>query len=534
MKYKNSFFRVETKSSGTFLDIFPPKDGGKKLEADEVLDYLEEHSIIDFPVDSLRDFLSRDIEKPAQIKLMASEIPAIAESVKVTISKDAMAVYMRFYPPSNGGTLLTKKEIMAEFQRLRVVFGIREEMIDYFLRNRQYCANIVVAKGEAPIRATDTKIEYFFNTKPLAKPKMLEDGSVDFHELQLFTTVNKGDKLATITPHDVGKAGTNVYGKMVPTNRPKIQHLKYGKNITMSEDETTITSEIDGNVTLVGDTVFVSDTYEVAADVDASTGDIEYDGSVLVHGTVKTGFTVKAKGDIQVNGVVEGATLVAGGNIVIKRGVQGMSKGILKSGGDITAQFFESARVEAAGDVQSGSILHSHIKAGKRVIASGKKGFIVGGEVACDSCVEASSIGNKMETNTIVKVGVKPELHEELKKLIPKVTEINNQYDEINSYLNVFKEKLKNGKTLGPEDKKKINNYNARLDELAEDKDKLNNRLREIKMEMEMHKKGTIKILASAYPGVVLMISSYTYALKNQDSHCLYKVVDGEIKATSY
>ena len=89
----------------------------------------------------------------------------------------------------------------------------------------------------------------------------------------------------------------------------------------------------------------------MAADVDASTGDIEYDGNVMIPGTVRTGFTVKAKGDIQVNGVVEGATLIAGGNIVIKRGVQGMSRGRLVSGGDICAHFFESANVEAKGDV---------------------------------------------------------------------------------------------------------------------------------------------------------------------------------------
>lgn len=41
-------------------------------------------------------------------------------------------------------------------------------------------------------------------------------------------------------------------------------------------------------------------------------------------GNVTTGFAIKAEGDIIVNGVVEGATLVSGGNIVLKRGMQGM------------------------------------------------------------------------------------------------------------------------------------------------------------------------------------------------------------------
>ena len=43
---------------------------------------------------------------------------------------------------------------------------------------------------------------------------------------------------------------------------------------------------------------FALPPYKVAADVDASTGDIEYEGNVMVPGTVRTGFTIRAKGDI--------------------------------------------------------------------------------------------------------------------------------------------------------------------------------------------------------------------------------------------
>ena len=40
------------------------------------------------------------------------------------------------------------------------------------------------------------------------------------------------------------------------------------------------------------DTVFVSNVYEVPADVGPSTGDIDYDGSVEVKGNVLSGYTV--------------------------------------------------------------------------------------------------------------------------------------------------------------------------------------------------------------------------------------------------
>ncbi len=534
MKYKNSFFRLEIRDDGTYLNIYPPRDGGKKLDHQEVLDYIESHGVYGFSAEKLKMAMESLSDAAARIHLTSERIDTIHEEARVFPAKDMLSAYVRFYPPSNGGSLMTKREIMGEFERLKINYGISEKMIDMFLSHRQYCTNIVMVKGLAPVRATDTQIEYFFDTKPLAKPKLHEDGSVDFHAMQLFATVHKGDVLAKMTPHTLGQPGMSIYGKKIPQNKPKVKPFKFGKNITQSEDKTTLTSDVDGNVTLVQGTVFVSNAYVVPANVDASTGDIEYDGNVQVKGTVKTGFSVKAKGDIEVDGVVEGAILEAGGNIIIKRGVQGMSKGCIKAGGDVCAQFFEGAKVEAGGDVTAGSILQSYITAGESIIVHGKKGFIVGGVCQCSHYVEANTIGNKMETRTEIKVGVKPELHEELKHLIPKVNEINDRYAETESYLRVYKEKIKKGKELGGEDLKKVKVYNATLDELEEDKEKLNERLREIKAELEKGSKGSVKVAGSTFMGVSIFISKYSHTVKKGDSHCWYKVMDGSIKQTSF
>jgi len=534
MKYKNSFFRIEIKEDGTYLDLYPPMNDGKHLDIKEITDFLDGKSFAYYNALVIKKALEGLADKPVRIKISDKLMDKFDESAKIIITDDKMVAYARFYPPSTGGNLMTKKEIIAELERENICYGIVDKVIDVFLMARQYCLNIPIAKGEKPIHGTDTQIEYKFNTKPLSKPKVLEDGSVDFHELNLFTGVNVGDVLAVLTPHDMGKAGKDIYGEVVYPNKPKIKILKYGRNISISEDKTVITSMVNGNVTLSDDTVFVSDTYTVAADVDASTGDIEYEGSVLIPGTVKTGFTVKAKGDIQVNGVVEGATLIAGGNIVIKRGVQGMSKGKLVAGGDICAQFFESANVDAKGDVLAGSILHSNISSGGRVIVSGRKGFIVGGEIICESYVEVNSIGNRMETQTIVKVGVKPELYEEMKSLVSFVTDINNQIDETSSYLNVYREKVKNGVKLTPENMKLIKQYNEKLDELNNERGDKNERLLAIRQELEKGKHGSVKVFGNTYRGVTLFIASYIYIVKDKEAHGWYRIVDGEVKPTVF
>lgn len=534
MKYKNSFFRLSIKDDGTYLDLYPPFSDGKTLEIKEVIDFITTKGCVNYSIDVIKKAFSNLKDKPVQVRLSGTKIEPYNESATVSVSPDKMVAYMRFYPPSTGGKLMSKKEILSELEREGITYGIADKIIDVFMSARQYCLNIPMAKGTKPILAKDTFIEYFFDTKPLSKPKMLEDGSVDFHELNLFTPVAKGDVLAKLTPHVSGTNGTNIYGESVPTNSPKIKHLKYGRNIIISEDKTVLTSDIDGNVSFTEDTVFVADTYNVAADVDASTGDIDYDGSVVIPGTVKTGFTVRAKGDIQVNGVVEGATLIAGGNIVIKRGVQGMNKGELVAGGDICAQFFESANVDAKGDIMAGSILHSNVKAGGKITVSSRKGFIVGGEIICDNKIEVNSIGNKMETQTIIKVGVKPELYDEMKILVGETGALNEEIEEISSYLNVYKGKVKNGMKLSPENIKHIKGYNQKLSELTAVKDEKFSRLQEIKLILEEGKKGTVMVYGNAYRGVTIFIAANTYIVKEKDYHCIYKIEGGEIRTTPF
>ncbi len=533
MKYKNSFFAIQIKDDGTYLNLYPPVSDGKKLEEKELISFID-NNVPNYSMDKVRVAFESLCDKPVQAKISDIKIKPFNETAKISVSPDRMVAYIRFYPPTNGGKVMSKKEIIAELNREKIVFGISEKVIDVFLLARQYCLNIPIAKGIKPVPATDTKIEYFFNEKPLAKPKVLEDGSVDFHDLNLFTNVTKGQLLARLTPHDIGAPGKDIYGNIIAQTKPKIKTLKYGRNISISEDKTEIISEVDGNVTLTDGTVFVSDTYNVPADVDASTGDIDYDGSVLIPGTVRTGFTVKAKGDIQVNGVVEGATLIAGGNIVIKRGVQGMGKGNLSAGGDICAQFFESANVIAKGNVTAGSILHSNVLSGNSVIVSGKKGFIVGGEIVCESYLEVNSIGNKMETQTQIKVGVKPELYDEMKILVSEVNDINSEIEETSSYLNVYKEKVKKGAKLTPENIKQVKEYNTILEKLNVERTTKNTRLREIKDIIDVGKNGSIKITGAAYRGVTIFISTYIYSVKEKDNHCIYRIADGEISPTSY
>ena len=144
-----------------------------------------------------------------------------------------------------------------------------------------------------------------------------------FINWEILSRLKKEINFATLTPAYLEKRVYLWLGKPMMPKKVRNRVLRFGRNIRISEDKCTIYSKVSGHVTLVDDMVMVSDVYRFPANVDSSTGDIDYKGTVEVTGNVTTGFAVKAEGDIIVNGVVEGATLISGGNIVLKRGMQG-------------------------------------------------------------------------------------------------------------------------------------------------------------------------------------------------------------------
>ncbi|MBQ8038297.1 MAG: DUF342 domain-containing protein, partial [Lachnospiraceae bacterium] len=51
------------------------------------------------------------------------------------------------------------------------------------------------------------------------------------------------------------------------------------------------------------------------------------------------------------------------GHIILKRGIQGMDRGVLKANGNVISRFIESATVEAGGYVSADAIMHSNVSA---------------------------------------------------------------------------------------------------------------------------------------------------------------------------
>lgn len=525
---RNQYFQMVFRDNQAWIHFFPPQDGGKILQINEVTSYLEMRNYRDYPLVELNQAI-KNAQTDAEILLGPWDGILVREMMDVRVSLDKMKVTCRFYPPSAGGSLLSVKEIVESLEFHKVKYGINQQEIAGFLQDRHYCTDYELAVGTPPMHGRDAKIEYFFETAKKLTPKHNEDGSVDYKELNTISHVHAGDLLARLIPEDPGKSGRNVYGEEIRPRTVKTTRLAYGKNITLQENGTELISEVTGHVNLVDGKVFVSNVYEVPADVDNSIGNIEYEGSVLIHGSVKSGFSVRASQDVIVEGVVEGADVSAGAQLIIKHGVHGMFKANLHAGTNMMVKFLENAKVSVGGYLEAEQIMNSDVSSGDCIRVHGKRALINGGVLRAVNYIEADYIGSEMGTSTTLEVGVDPTRKERYLALNRNLEARNKEIEDIKLILANYSAILRRGERL-PQDKMVYVQQQAiLLKQKQEEIVPLREEMMAIHTEMMSSNRAYVSVNRSAYPGVIIGISDLSMQIREIYNVCKFKKADGTI-----
>lgn len=518
MADRNGYFQLIIKSDGTYLHIYPATGSGEKLAPGEVSEYLSSKGIACSPTELSGAIKS---ERETEIRLNSDAVLPEQETMRCQIVDGGMKAVVRFYPPSEGAATMDKEDIIKELRFRKIVYGIKEDEIERFLSNREYCRDYTFAEGTPVEEGVDSVVEYFFDTDLNRKPAQLEDGSVDFFHLNTFCRCKEGQVLARLTPEKPGKPGKNVLGEVIRPKDIKRQTLQYGQNITISEDKTTLTANVNGHVELVDDKVFVSAVLPLT-NVDVSTGNVDYDGNVQIQGNVVTGFSVHASGDVEVQGVVEGAEIIAGGSVTIGRGVNGMARGQIKAGKNVIARYIENANVHADGFIQSGSILHSNVSAKTEIIVQGKRGFIAGGVVRAGSVVEARILGSNMGVDTLVEVGTDPSLKERFGFLQKRLAETKKSIAAIEPVIMAVGQRIGRGEKLQPEQVKRMKLLSQTLLAQKEQIRKDTIELTELTILFEKETQAMIRVTGEAYPGTRIVVADANLALKTVYHYCRF------------
>lgn len=528
---QNGYFQlVGVPGGGYGIKFFPPKEGDA-VGIGEVVTWLDGQNIA-YELGSLKQFLESGRE--IICLLGKGECPVVHETYQLNISEDHMLATVRFYPPSESGKRISFNEFLSDLRFKGIISGIQMAGLqDHFQSPGTYCTDILVARGKEPRQGADAQIEYFFNTNLRVQPTMREDGSVDYFHLNVINHCHKGDLLAQIIPADEGEYGMNILGNRIKPREVKKANLKCGNHVELSEDRMTAKSGVDGHVMLVDDKIFVSDVLEVE-NVDISTGNIEFSGSVQINGNVASNFMVRSDGNVIINGVVEGAHIYAGGNIIIARGMNGMTKGTLHAGGNIVAKFIESAKVVAEnGYVNTESILHSDVSAGDEVVVNGRKGFVTGGHVRAVNRISVKTLGAEMGAPTVVEVGVNPKMKEDYIRIQKEVADLMKALRSEQPILVNFSEKRAKGVRFSQEQLLYIKGIAKEMEANKHLLAKKNDELLDMQKIFEAQRRAVVEVTGEVYPGTTIVIGDVSMQVQSSYSYCKFERIAGEVKMAS-
>lgn len=452
-------------------------------------------------------------------------------NIEIKVIPDELEAYIKIVSAINGREI-TYNDAIRELKKANVVYGINEELLRKIFENRIFDQEILIANGVLSVNGTDGDIKYFFDVTEGIKPHEDEKGNVDFKNLNLIQSTKKGQKLAEVIPPTTGVEGKTITGRKILPKEGKIRKLPQGKNtMPMPENPNVLISAIDGHIIFKGNILIeVEPAYVINENVDYSTGNVNYVGSILIKGDVKSGFMVKVDGDVDIWGVVEDATIEAGGNVLLQKGIIGRGAGVVKAEGDIILKYVENQNIYSKKNVIVGeSVLHSKVYADGKVIVKGKKGFIIGGEIIATEGVEVKNLGNYQNLKTEVAVGINQKLKEKLDEIEFNLKKNEENAENVKKAIYTLITAKGSAKGLSKDKEALLEKMQRIRNVLPEQKKELEREKENIQNEAQKYNKVEVRVYNKVYPGTKITIINRKYAVNEERSNVTFRLVEGEV-----
>jgi uncharacterized protein (DUF342 family) len=432
--------------------------------------------------------------------------------------------------PAYGGRDLTPEKIEEALAARGVVAGIDRGAIEEAVAEGKYNAKMLCAEAKEPVSGSDAEVYVNFRTSFETEPKEIDHDKVDFRELGCFASVIKGGVVARKRPATPGEPGITVTGKPIPAKPGRDILVGAGRNTHLSYDGTQVIADIDGHPVLKGKTFSVESVWEVAGDIDFSKGNIHFAGSVHITGNVISGFAVTATENIEIDGFVEGGTIEAGGNVVIKGGVQGRDTASIKAGGSVAMLFVEHARVGAGKDIVVGEVLHADLSAREKILVNFGKGQACGGSLRAGSLVAVRLLGSELGVPTKVVVGYDPEEKKRLESLKKERASLKESLAKTEGGLTVLEECKREG-TFTSRREELCARLLAAREQLRGEMERVDSELAELEPTVREAVAPEVKIQDTLFPNTAICIKSASLLITEVWRHATFYEEEGQVKA---
>lgn len=427
------------------------------------------------------------------------------------------------YIPWIPGNMVKEEDIFNDLENRGITVGIKREVISDMIRQRRMNEKLLIAEGTPAEKGKDGWFEFFVRLDLPRIPAPLPDGGVDYVNIEAFEMVDEGEKIAVYHPAERGHDGQNIFGEVIHANNGLEKNPLKGVGFIIAEDGVTYYSRMNGKFEFVNGRIIISNMILVREDVTAVTGKLEVDGSVYVIGSVYSGGYIKATGDIIIEHNVETGKLIAGGNVMIKKGSCSRNDCFIEAGGEVSGSFFEAANIHAGGNVKANYIMNSNINALGKVIVSGSKGMLLGGRICAVKGVDTYNLGNSSHLKTILEVGRNETYEKEQANYAAKRMQILDQLSALENEWNKVLKALPSQKEQAAKIIQKLNAAIVAKDHELAELDAQASKLANL-TDPEQNMKDPVCVRGNAYEGSVIIINTIKYLLPSNVNRVTFKL----------
>jgi len=322
------------------------------------------------------------------------------EKIKVNI--DPQGLTARVTISASGESFPSREELIKALKEAGLRYGVRREVFDEILKNKQPVYNKVIARGIPAEKGKDAQLIW---DVPLAPEDADKQKRIDFKQGMKFVPVKAGQVLVSKIPAQKGKDGKSVTGEMISSLGQDVE-LPAGRNTTVSEDGLRLMAASDGSAYRQQNRIHVDKVLQIKGDVNYGSGNIKFNGPVVIDGDVRSGFRVEARDSIVIGGNVEAAHIYSQqGDITIKYGVVGKNRAKILAGGSLSCGFIQDATVGVRGDLNvEHYIINSSVSVGGVATVKGAEGQIRGGNLTSEKGIVAAVVGSPRNIYTELKI----------------------------------------------------------------------------------------------------------------------------------
>lgn len=384
---------------------------------------------------------------------------------------------------------------------------------------------VLIAKGTPPIDGQDAVIvwtESYFDRSFSADADDSE--RIDHFNISKIQVVSEGDVIGSIKPPTKGIKGKDIFGNEIPAKDGALPSTKIGRNLVIDEKGKEITATVEGQITLHNDIASVQPVLEINGNVDFDVGRIDFPGTVIIRGNIQDGFTVIAGEELRVMGLVEAAHLESKGDMFLKGGASGKSKGKIICGGNFYARHLDNVEVEAEGDLEIKNEAVNCILHTKTVLKS-PKGSIIGGEIIANKGGEIGTLGSDAAVSTKIFIGHDFEAEVQIETLNHEEKELQEKSKELEKEIKqeayaitgrgAQAEEAHELREAITEKQFGLSEVKSKIEEIKAEKAKLWEKVKEAK------KEAILIVRKHIYPGVILDVGGERYEWDVEYTRCV-------------